>query len=171
MILNFYVQGKPPVSSSTLQNDPLESYLDTVVHWTRDKVSLLSELTLNEAVEWTKDRALNVWEQSKGAFRYLSGAPLPPVSLPVHPTEDMMEKKETKSKGWSFIGMFSSLRGNRTETNVNRAHREIWTDGEVHADLIRVCSALFSMFGDRLIHTTERRWLFRIPIFINRHSK
>jgi import inner membrane translocase subunit TIM21 len=147
MILNFYVQGKPPGSSSTLHNDPPESYLDTVVHWTRDKVSLLSELTLNEAVEWTKDCASNVWEQSKGAFRYLSGAPLPPISLPVHPTEDMLETKKAKNKGWSFIGMFSGLRGNRTgttETNVNRAHREMWTDGEVHADLIRVCSALFS---------------------------
>jgi import inner membrane translocase subunit TIM21 len=147
MILNFYVQGKPPGSSSTLHNDPPESYLDTVVHWTRDKVSLLSELTLDEAVEWTKDCASNVWEQSKGAFRYLSGAPLPPISLPVHLTEDMMETKKAKNKGWGFIGMFSGLRGNRTgttETNVNRAHREMWTDGEVHADLIRVCSALFS---------------------------
>jgi mitochondrial import inner membrane translocase subunit TIM21 len=146
MILNFYVQGKPPGSSSTSHNDPPESYLNTVERWTRDKVSLLSELTLNEAVEWTKDRALNVWERSKGAFRYLSGAPLPPVSLPVYPTEDIMETKKAKSKGWSFIGMFSGLRGNRTgstETNVKRAHGEMWTDGEVHADLIRVCLPCF----------------------------
>jgi len=150
MILNFYVQGKPPGSSSTLNKDSSKSYLDTAVHWTRNKVSLLSELTVDEAVEWTKDRASNVWERSKGAFRYLSGAPLPPMSLPEHPIMDVKETKKTESRGWGFVGLFSGLRGNRTgsaETNVKRADGERWTDGEVHADLIRVCSALFSRWS------------------------
>jgi len=140
MILNFYVQGKPPGSSSKLDKDPSESYLDAVVHWTGDKASLLSEITLNEAIEWTKEQTSNAWERSKRAFRYLSGSPLPPVSLPERPLVDAKETNKPESRGWSFVGMFSGLRGTRTrstETNVKRADGEMWTDGEVHADLIR----------------------------------
>jgi len=140
MILNFYVQGKPPGSSSALHNDPSEPYLNDIVHWTGDKASLLSELTLDEAIEWTKDKASNAWDRSKKAFRYLSGAPLPPISLPERPPVDVKEPKKAESRGWSFVGMFSGLRVNRagsTETNVKRADGEVWTDGEVHADLIR----------------------------------
>jgi import inner membrane translocase subunit TIM21 len=159
MILNFYVQGKPPGSSSTLHKDPSESYFDATVHWTGEKASRLSELTLDEAVEWTKDHVLNAWERSKRAFRYLSGAPLPPMSIPEHPPVDMKENKKAQSTGWSFVGMFSGLRGTRvrsTETNEKRADREMWADGEVHADLIRVCFVLPNVGCQTDTHTIER---------------
>ena len=173
MILNFYVQGKPPGSSSTLKKDPTESYLDAVIHWTGDKASLISELTLNEVIEWSKDRTLNAWEQSKRAFRYLSGAPLPPISLQEHPLVDVKEPKKAKSTGWSFVGMFSGLRGKHArsmDTKAKRLDGEMWTDGEVHADLIRVCFLSFQT--DVLpIHAIERRRVFRVPVLTNRHSK
>ena len=141
MILNFYVQGKPPGSSSILNKDISESYLDAMAHWAGEKASRLSKLTLNETVEWTKDSAFNAWERSKRAFRYLSGAPLPPMSLPEHPQVNVKEFKKAESKGWSFVGIFSGLRGSHagsTNTNIKQADEQMWTDGEVHADLIRV---------------------------------
>lgn len=140
MLLNFYVQGKPPGSSSQFK-DPSESYIDAVANWTGEKVTALSDLTFDEAVDWTKDRANNAWEKSKGAFRYLSGAPLPRVSLPDSVPADLEEPKKIASSGWSFVGMFSGLKGTHTASNDGGSGRtggEMWTDGEVHADLIRV---------------------------------
>lgn len=138
MILNFYVQGKPPGSVSFLHKDPSESYVDAVVHWTGDKASALSKLNFDEAVEWTKDRTTGIWERSKGVFRYLSGAPLPPLSLPDSPPVDVKEAKP-ESTGRSLFGMFSGLRGTRTNSSESkRMNGELWTDGEVHADLVRV---------------------------------
>lgn len=141
MLLNFYVQGKPPGSASSLHKDPSESYFEAIAHWTGGKFSALSELSVDEAVEWTKDRANSVWERSKGAFRYLSGAPLPPKSMPESPRVDIQEAKGKETSGWSFVGMFSGLRGTQTDSKeaiAKRAHGETWTDGEVHADLVRV---------------------------------
>lgn len=139
MLLNFYVQGKPPGSVS--QSDPSESYVDAIVHWTGTKASALSELSFDYAVDWTKDRASSAWERSKGVFRYLSGAPLPPMSLPDSPLVNVQEAKKAESSGWNFVGMFSGIRGTRTgskDSNAKGTNGEMWTDGEVHADLVRV---------------------------------
>jgi import inner membrane translocase subunit TIM21 len=103
-------------------------------------------MTLDEAIAWTKDRACDAWDRSIGAFRYLSGAPLPPTSLPEHQPVDMKKPQKKDSTRWGLVGMFSSLRSSRvgsTEIDVKRADGEMWTEGEVHADLIRV-SLLFS---------------------------
>ena len=138
MLLNFYVQGKPPGSSSQ-STDPSKSYFDAVANWTGERATALSDLTFDEAVEWTKDRANTAWEKSKGAFRYLSGEPLPQASLPASTPADVEESNKAESSRWSFVGMFSGLRGRRMVSNGgNRTGGEMWTEGEVHADLIRV---------------------------------
>jgi len=142
MLLNFYVQGKPPGSTS----NPSISYLDTVVHWIENTRSALSELTIDEAVAWTKDLVSDAWGRSKEVFRYLSGAPLPPLSVPEPLPVDVKESKKTESSGWSVVGLFSGLKGKRSgpsEMSLRRAHGEMWTDGEVHADLVRVRSFLY----------------------------
>lgn len=147
MLLNFYVQGKPLGSTSALNKDPSGSYFEAVMHWMGNKRSTLSELTLDEAVAWTKDQVSDAWGRSKEVFRYLSGAPLPPLSLPDSPHVDIKESKKTESSGWSMFGLFSGLRGKRPgppEMSPKRADGEMWTDGEVHADLVRVCSSLTS---------------------------
>lgn len=140
MLLNFYVQGKPPSSSSQLA-DSSKSYIEAIANWTGERVTTFSDLTFDEIVEWTKDRANNTWEKSKGAFRYLSGEPLPRVSLPAPTPADIEESNKAESSRWSFVGMFSGLRGHRTASNDGGGKRtggEMWTEGEVHADLIRV---------------------------------
>lgn len=139
MILNFYVKGKPPGSTSFLNKDPSESYLNAVTHWTEAKLAILSRLDFDDAVEWTKDRATGVSEKSKGLFRYLSGAPVTPSSLPEPLQMEVKEPKKSESTSWSFVGMFSGLRGTRTNSSDSmRTNGDAWTDGEVHADLVRV---------------------------------
>lgn len=140
MLLNFYVQGKPP-GSPVLSKDPSKSYFDSVVHWMGSTTSTLSKLTLDEAVAWTKDRLSLAWGRSKEIFKYLSGTPLPPLSFPESPSMDLKESKKAENSGWSVVGLFSGLRSKRAgspEVNLKRADGELWTDGEVHADLIRV---------------------------------
>ena len=163
MMMNFYVQGKPSGSSSAPNKDSSESYLDAAVHWTRDKASLVSQLTMDEVIEWTKDQASNAWQRSKRTFRYLSGAPLPPMSLPENSVVDVDVPKKTESGGWNFFGIFSTLRGKRaglTEVNVKRADGDKWTDGEVHADLIMVCSFFLLIGLNTDLSAIEPRWLF-----------
>lgn len=138
MILNFYVKGKPPGSTSFLNKDPSESYFNAVTHWTEAKLAILSRLDFDDAVEWTKDRATGVSEKSKGLFRYLSGAPVTPSSLPEPLQMEVKEPKKSESTSWSFVGMFSGLRGTRTNSSDSmRTNGDAWTDGEVHADLVR----------------------------------
>jgi len=172
LILNFYVQGKSLGSSSTLTNNPSEPYFDTAVHWTGDIASLLSQLTREEAVEWAKEQALNAWERSKRVFRYLSGTPLPPISLLEHPPVDVKESKKAESGGWSFVGIFSALRGSSagsTETNVKRADGEMFTDGEVHAALVRNDDGYFE-FRYLLVDIPNSGSRDRLRIFVEQSS-
>ncbi|KAF7978924.1 hypothetical protein HWV62_44462 [Athelia sp. TMB] len=138
MILNFYVKGKPPGSTPFLSKDPSDSYIDAMTSWAGDKLAIFSELDFDEAVEWTKDRATSMMERSKGLFRYLSGAPMAPLSLPEPLHMEAKETKKPEGTGWSLIGMFSGLRGTRTNPSEStRSNGELWTEGEVHADLVR----------------------------------
>lgn len=148
MILNFYVEGK---ALGTLSTEPSKSPLDAVVGWTGDKTSVLT-------MEWV----WNAWERSKRVFRYLSGAPL--VLPEVVITDPEVERK--KSTGWNFVGIFSSVRG-----NINRAGRgsSSWTDGEVHADLIRNDHGYFE-FRYLLIDIPNSRNNNPIRVFVERSN-
>jgi len=138
MILNFYVKGKPPGTTSLLQKDPSDSYIDIMTEWAGDKLNVLSDLDFDETMEWAKDRASGMVEKGKGLFRYLSGAPVAPLSLPESSRVQVEETKKPASTGWSFVGMFSGLRSTRTSAADSiRTSGETWTEGEVHADLVR----------------------------------
>ncbi|KAG5654048.1 hypothetical protein H0H81_008064 [Sphagnurus paluster] len=137
MIMTFYVQGRPPGSDAP----PSEaSYLETVSDWAQDKVSVLSDVTLEESITWTKDQANNLAERAVRLFKYLSGAPIPPPSLPTNPGVTPETRKNEETSAWSFAGMFSALKGSRGGTaEVKHApDGRIYTDGQVHANLIRV---------------------------------
>jgi import inner membrane translocase subunit TIM21 len=138
MRLNFYVRGCPPGSSSASSES---SYLASLAEWSRDKVSLLSELTLDESIAWVKNCAEDMKERSKRLFRYLSGRPLsqPPLRTSP-PTGSIDMPKKTEESAWSFAGLFSSLRGAREQQriSVREADGQIWMEGEVHADLVLV---------------------------------
>ncbi|KAH7915113.1 TIM21-domain-containing protein [Hygrophoropsis aurantiaca] len=133
MLLNFYVQGQDPASKLDSAAKS-ESYLDSITR----KISSLTELTLDESIDWTKERALNAWETSKRAFKYLSGDI---VSSPSTSRNHIPErpKEEEEPSVWSFAGLFSGLKGKKlsAEGTLVRSNGQIFTDGEVHADLIR----------------------------------
>lgn len=139
--MTFYVQGVPdgevvPVSD--------ESYFDSVSTWVTEKGAVLTDVSFDEAVEWSKETGNALWDKSLRLFKYLSGSPLPPKELPtMSPVEEETGKKEKKS-GWGLTGMFSSLRGPRqpgAESTPRRSGRS-FTEGEVHADFVKVSTLI-----------------------------
>jgi import inner membrane translocase subunit TIM21 len=147
MRLNFYVQGRPPDSQPPSPEST--SYLDSLVEWTQEKTSIFFSLTLDDSIEWAKERYAVVRDKSKSLFRYLSGAPLPSLPPPAVPSSHTSDVPKKDDGGvWSFAGLFSSLRPSRHgNAEVQADADQVWTDGEVHADLIRVRPALYCSFS------------------------
>jgi import inner membrane translocase subunit TIM21 len=136
MIITFYIQGRPEGST------PLPSeigYYEAFSHWVHEKAALLPELSLDEAIAWTRDWADSLWERSKQTFKYLSGAPVSAPSLPSSTELRQQAEKQEEEKRWSFAGMFSSLKGPRGGPEVfAKVDNRTFMEGEVHADLVRV---------------------------------
>jgi import inner membrane translocase subunit TIM21 len=137
MIMTFYVQGRPEGETVA----PSESsYLESTSTWLQDKGNALSELSYDEVVEWSRDTAKNLWDRSVRAFKYLSGTPLPPPTLPEITAPNPQELKTEDRVAWGFAGLFSSLKGAKSsgaELTTRRLGRH-FTEGEVHADLVKV---------------------------------
>lgn len=131
MLLDFYVQGRPPGHDASSSES---SYFKDLAEWAQS-------LTLDESIEWAKHRGAIAQENLREAFKYLSGAPPSPSPPSAAPSQDRKETHiKEESTAWSFAGMFSSLkksRGGLVETH-SEPDGNGWTDGEVHADLIRV---------------------------------
>ncbi|KAF8624800.1 hypothetical protein AX15_005689 [Amanita polypyramis BW_CC] len=135
MILTFYVQGKPDGWTPSPSD---MSFLERTNEWTHDKFEKLSKVTLDESLEWSKEKAEAVLDRLRDLFRYLSGVEKTTMpSLP--PASQGLNESQKDEKGtWSVAGIFSSLRGSRrTGGEVVRSHSQTFMEGEVHADLIR----------------------------------
>ena len=136
MIMTFYVQGRPP-GSDVSQSD--SSFFHSATEWANDRISSLSELTLDESIAWTQERAATLWNRTKRLFKYLSGSPLPPLPLPTIPSNSMDRRKREENTSWNFAGMFSSLKGSRGgQAEPILPSDRTFTDGQVHASFIRV---------------------------------
>ncbi|PPQ66126.1 hypothetical protein CVT26_010927 [Gymnopilus dilepis] len=137
MIMTFYVQGRPEGENVTPSED---SYYEKLSHWVHDKSSALSDLSFDELVEWSNHTGRQIWDKSVRAFKYLSGSPLPPPTIPEFPSETQDPVRKEESNAWNFAGIFSSLRGpKRTagDTAPSTPSGTYYTEGEVHADLIK----------------------------------
>lgn len=136
MILTFYIQGRPEGAA------PLPSeigYYEAFSRWIQDSLAHVPELSLDDAMRWTKDQAECLWERSKQNFKYLSGAPVVSPSLPSAAEQEKQAEKSEENKGWNVAGMFSSLKGSKGSSGpLARADHRAFTEGEVHADLVRV---------------------------------
>ncbi|KAG8926541.1 hypothetical protein FRC00_002823 [Tulasnella sp. 408] len=132
LLLHFYVEAAPPQSSSA----------------ETDSLPALSDLTLDSVYEWSTETWNDVVDSSKRAFAYLVGIRLAdsqqaeqarsPAPSPVRKTEIGKPAKDV-STAWSFAGLFSGLRGmsaSSTDSSETHAQPE-WTEGEVHADLVK----------------------------------
>ena len=150
--MTFYVQGRPQGEITPPSNS---SYFESMSAWVQDKFSGLSELSFEEAIAWSKQSGINIWDKSIRAFKYLSGAPLPPTYVPPMPSPETKERtKKEVTTVWSFAGVFSSLRRTKKTSN-EKTSRQIgrsFTEGEVHADLVKV--------GDFALHLTDNRYDF-----------
>lgn len=150
-MINFYVRGSEPGSFRYEES----SYYAAAINWISRTAEILPDLTLDEAVEWTKDRSARTWEGFVGSLRHLVGAPAPRSSTSSSLESSSAASSSLTSKSTTtetntgkWMGMFSSLRKTRNEpTAAEVAHPEpsggVYTDGEVHAEFIRVRSTFF----------------------------
>jgi import inner membrane translocase subunit TIM21 len=141
MIMTFYVQGQLPGNDAPQSESSL---LHSAAEWANDKISVLSELTLDESIAWTKEQTATLLDRTKRLIKYLSGSALPPPPLPTRPSNSVDQRKSEESSAWNFAGMFSSLKGSRggqVEPNPPSDGR-VFTDGQVHASFIRVNTVL-----------------------------
>lgn len=152
--MTFYIHGQPPGSSVVPSVDA--SYLETATNWTKLKLIQASELTLDESLEWSKEYARIMWDKTRRLFKYLAGSPLPPPPLPTQQNQISEPSKAEESSTWTFAGMFSALRGSKGSSSRAESKRtpdgQVFTEGEVHADLVRV-SRLNLCAQDRIIVT------------------
>ncbi|KAF5356024.1 hypothetical protein D9756_004200 [Leucocoprinus leucothites] len=167
MIMTFYIQGR--LEGST----PLPSeigYYEAFSHWIQEKAVHIPELSLDEAIGWTKDRAESMWERSKQTFKYLSGAPVSAPPLPSPTEQDKQTGKREQEKSWSFAGMFSSLKGPQVGSEPftsSRVDNRTFTEGEVHADLVRNSDGYF-VFRYLLVDIPNTRDSNPVRVFVER---
>lgn len=112
---------------------------------------MLSEMTLDECVQFVAERGDRALHAAKQVFHFLSGDPLPSQSQSRPP---LLEKKEVKVEAkWTdgFTGLFSGLKGaaiHPTEALPDNSDND-WSEGEVHVDLVMVyiqyfCSSFYT---------------------------
>ncbi|KAF4623509.1 hypothetical protein D9613_001666 [Agrocybe pediades] len=166
MIMTFYVQGQP---EGVVAQESDESYWDSISKWAQEAGSSLSDLSFDEAVEWSKEKGQHLWDKSLRAFKYLSGSPLPPPALPKIPDSEVEEVKKTQSSAWSFAGVFSSLKGPKASTGEHapRTSGTQHTEGEVHADLVKNEDGYF-VFRYLLVDIPSSRDYNPIRVFVER---
>jgi len=142
MIMTFYIEGRPEGSTSF----PADiGYYEALSLWAHEKAAHLPELSLHETTAWIRDGAENFWERSKQIFRYLNGTPMSKPPLPNLGDQNKQTKSHEEQKRWNFAGMFSSLKGTRRGSDSSTSSKiesRIFTEGEVHADLVRVSTIL-----------------------------
>ncbi|KAG7450220.1 uncharacterized protein BT62DRAFT_943012 [Guyanagaster necrorhizus] len=160
MFLNFFVQGRPPGEAKSKSN------YEAMISWIRDTSSSISDLTIDGATEWMKDRKKYLFEQFKRVFRYLTGAPAPSSSQPAFVSADTRSKGKEESTMWQLAGMFSSLRRSRGNTEPP-ADGRVFTDGEVHAELVMNNDGYF-VFRYLLVDIPNSREPQSIRVFVER---
>jgi len=145
------------------------SYLESASMWLQDKGDAVSELSYDGVVEWSRETAKSLWDRSVRAFKYLSGTPLPPPTLPEITATDTQESKTEDSVAWGFAGMFSSLKGAKSsgvEVTPRRLGRH-FTEGEVHADLVKNQDGYF-VFRYLLVDIPGSRDPNPVRVFVER---
>ncbi|KAF8807257.1 hypothetical protein BYT27DRAFT_7189355 [Phlegmacium glaucopus] len=167
MIMTFYVQGRPQGEIAPPSDS---SYFESLSEWVQRKFSGLSVLSFDEAVAWSKQSGINIWDKSIHAFKYLSGAPLPPTLVPSMPFPEAKEsaRKEVTTV-WSFAGVFSSLKGAK-KASKEKTSRQIgrsFMEGEVHADLVKNKDGYFE-FRYLLVDMPSSRDSDPVRVFVER---
>ncbi|KZS96131.1 hypothetical protein SISNIDRAFT_483526 [Sistotremastrum niveocremeum HHB9708] len=174
MLLNFFVSCDPErAEEANVDSD--EPIWSRVGHWCRTQTANVRDTSWREAKEWTKTKTNDALDYSKRIFLLLTGQPLPrPVTHSgTKPRETEIgrssEGQET-STAWSFAGLFSGLKG-KTRAGRRDAVEEAvrWTEGEVHADLVRDASGDF-VWRYLLVDIPNSRTRNPIRVFVERSA-
>ena len=141
MILAFYVKGR--AEGSDAGSDL--GYYERTEAWFKDHLASVPDMNLDDTVSWAKDTALEMWDKSVRAFKYLSGSPVhTSPSSSSSSTHVKVEEPEKKTSLWDFVGLFGGLRGGSSvvSNSTTVVEDRTFMEGDVHADLIRVSSVL-----------------------------
>ncbi|KAI0823076.1 TIM21-domain-containing protein, partial [Trametes gibbosa] len=138
MLLNFYVQGRPPGSGSA-SADADEDLLSRFTRTVQEKASALQAMSWDEVKQDVEKRAESILDMGRSVFRFLSGEEVAKPKPPPMPVQE--HKAEQEQRGWlsSVTGLFSDIKG--SSRNSAGSASEVWngpafTEGEVHADLV-----------------------------------
>jgi len=156
MLLNFYVQGS---SSASL---PTED--ENVSQWA-SYVDSLASLTFEDV----KEKLSPFINSARSAFKYLKGDAVPSV-IPSAETdkEKSRDQERTEERSWwGVTGLFSGLRGRTSHDGGSHGARTAWTEGEVHADLVRNDDGYF-VFRYLLIDIPNSESHNPIRVFVER---
>lgn len=134
MFLSFYVQGTSSMKSSTVADKS---------EWRIDDIAAIS-------YDDVKTQVLSLADSVRHAFRYLSGD-FVASSVSAHPAKNVgQQEREKKDEHpwWGLAGLFKGLRGRRSPEEASIESGTVYTEGEVHAELVRV-SRMHSKFGPK----------------------
>jgi len=147
MFLHFYIQGSQPGTKAT---DTSEGFLDSMIHWTGDGFSRLSDVSFDDMVDGVRARAAGAAESSKALFRFLSGEPTSTPSASQPPAREPAPAEKQPNKVWSFAGLFSGIKGRRRGDGLDAADGRVFLEGEAHAELVRNDQGYFD-FKDLIV--------------------
>ncbi len=138
MLLNFYVQGRPPGSASYAGEEE-DGFFTRMSHKAQLAAMTLGEMSFEDIKGEALTRGTRLVELTKGMFRFLTGEE---DVRPVAPPLPVQEKKVEEKQGWmsSVTGMFSGIKGSpRSGGSAGETYNgSAFTEGEVHADLAMV---------------------------------
>lgn len=174
MIMTFYVKGSPPSSMSPID----ASYLESVANHGQEIWNSLSGSSLQDSVDWMRYTTEDLWNRARDAFKYVSGTPI--SSSPTNSSfQEEQQRQATKGASqpdersvWNFAGIFKSLRGSKSGGGSEDVYTEdgrLFTEGEVHADLVRNSEGYFT-FRYLLIDIPSTRDRNPLRVFVERGS-
>jgi mitochondrial import inner membrane translocase subunit TIM21 len=150
MFLSFYVSSSPSSSAILHESD---SYLDVASAWVHSRWDAIQGVSFDEAMEWAKERGEQAWESSRRSLRYLVGQPLSTaITLPEKKSNQHDGENEQDQGVWGKLtGMFGGIKGLRGGTHgdgvdegVKAADGKVFAEGEVYAELVKVCSGFIA---------------------------
>jgi len=162
MFLHFYIQSSQP---GTKAADSSEGYLDSMIHWTGDGFSRLSDMSFDDVVDGVRARAAGVAESSKALFRFLSGEPTSTPSASQPPTREPAPAEKESSNLWSFAGLFSGIKGKRHGDGSEVTDGRVFLEGEAHAELVRNDQGYFD-FKDLIVEIPNSHAPNRIQVAV-----
>ncbi|KAI6136864.1 TIM21-domain-containing protein [Pisolithus sp. B1] len=119
MLLSFYVQGSSSASSAVNENKS---------RW------VLDELTYDDI----QAKFWSLVDSTKRAFRYLSGDVVPrEMPYPVDEEKQKETERSVEPSLWGLTGLFKGLRRRQPSGEASVDTGVVWTEGEVHAELVR----------------------------------